>query len=177
MSNNHVVTIPLATSSSYLHASLHKVEKPSIIARTLKDDGRLALMNAKRIFSVNQLICAANMVPFCKTWNVVYLAAPSSHMPHVLREYAYLNDEDDGESDVIEEAMVIIFHISDSPDSMGHILKERDLLKSIQPDLVEYLKQQGKECRSEFRSWYKLTDSEAGSMENSILTKIATKML
>mmetsp|Transcript_2796 Transcript_2796/g.4186 ORF Transcript_2796/g.4186 Transcript_2796/m.4186 type:complete len:178 (+) Transcript_2796:105-638(+) len=177
MGSNHVITINLATSPSYLHASLHSIKKPSLLARNLKNDGRLALIKAKRVFSINQLVCAANMAPFCKTWNVVYLSAPSNHMPYVLREYAFLSDEDVVEGDLAEEEMVIIFHLSEKADAMIQILKEMNLLDSIQPNLEEYLNQQGRDCNSEFRNWYKLTDEEVGSIENGILTRIATKML
>jgi hypothetical protein len=136
-------------------------------------------MDASRIVSPRQLVCAANRascLPQPTVWDVVYLAAASTNVGSVLRDYAYLGDDDSTE----EETTVLVLHISsEKMQAYQALLKEWNLFDSVQHNMMEYFEKQQDSNRDKFQSLYKLTKQElqVSSLESCILTKIATKML
>ena len=151
----------------------------------------LALLNARRIVGMSQLCSAANLAcqrPTSPTWDTVFLVAASTHLGHVLRDYAFVrnnndddNDDDDDATMVDEEKeyMVIVFMISNlGLELYQSLLEEHGLSGDTTMDLEDYLQRQRETSAHEFQSWYKLTTQElaSSSLEACVLTKIATKM-
>ena len=179
------VSFPLALSRSgqYLYCSLHKVKNPSQLSKRLKNDDNLALINANRLVGISQLCCAANMA--CNrnrpTWDTVFLSAASSHLGHVLRDYAFLGEEDSRQDDekAEEEAMVVVFMVSSDSQASYEKWLENYGLGEPMPNMEDYLLTQQENSKADFQTWYKLTDQElsSSSLEACLLTKIATKMV
>lgn len=151
----------------------------------------LALLNARRIVGISQLCCAANLAcqrPTSPTWDTVFLVAASTHLGHVLRDYAFVRDDDNDDDAAMvingsnangeEEYMVIVFIISNRGLEYYQSLLEQNGLSDTMMDLEEYLQKQRETLAHEFQSWYKLTTQELASstLEACVLTKIATKM-
>lgn len=181
---SNVVSFPLALSvtNQSLHCSLHKVSNPCALAQKLKDSSKssvhgLALMDARRLVSINQLICAANQAAHraSPTRDALFLSAVSSHMGHVMRDTAFLGENAQEE----EEAMVLVFQIASGDDAEYlKLLEQNGLFDSIQPDMDDYFAKQRETSKAQFQQWYKLTDQEmVFSLESSVLTKVATKMV
>lgn len=173
----------------YLYCSLHKVEKPSQLAVTLKEDNYLALINARRLINLNQVYNAANQSALRRnpTWDTVFNVAASSHLGHVLKDYAFLShDSSNGTTAAVEgeqPAMVVVFQLvpDNAADTYRGWLKHYGLVDSMMPDICEYFDDRlaNKAVQKELKLWYKLTDQEIEifSLESCILTKIATKMI
>ncbi|KAI2490485.1 hypothetical protein MHU86_24082 [Fragilaria crotonensis] len=151
----------------------------------------LALLNARRIVGISQLCCAANLAcqrPTSPTWDTVFLVAASTHLGHVLRDYAFVrNDDNDDDAAMVindsnandeEEYIVIVFTISNCGLEYYQSLLEQHGLSDTMMDLEELLQKQRETLAHEFQSWYKLTTQELASstLEACVLTKIATKM-
>ena len=155
-----------------------------------RDDSTLALLNARRIVGISQLCAAANLAcqrPTSPTWDAVFLAAASTHLGHVLRDYAFVPSEENDhaekmkDDDIVmeeKEYMVIVFMISSSGLEWYQSLLEKHGLSDSILDLEDYLRRQRETSAQEFQSWYKLTAQElaSSSLEACVLTKIATKM-
>lgn len=207
-----ITSFPLVLSHSgqFIHCSLHRVKNPSNLSMRLKrdchSDGQssasssnitiplpnithLALIDARRVVSFSQLCYAANLACNRKhtaTWDTVFLSAASTHLGHVLKDYAFWteNEEDPDPDTAVEDDnnesffMVIVFTVSsDSSASYEKCLARYNL--SIDPcDLEDYLRTQREGAIHEFQSWYKLTTQElaVSTLEDCVLTKIATKM-
>ena len=199
----HIVSFPLALSRSgqSLHCSLHKCANPFALSKrlqtgsdttptTIDSTQQLALLNARRIVGLSQLCCAANLAchrPNTPTWDTVFLAAASTHLGHVLRDYAFVRtNDDDGNNDNDDdgiatqgnESMVIVFMISSHGVELYQSLLEQHGLSDSMLDLEDYLQRQRETLAQEFQSWYKLTALElaSSSLEACVLTKITTKM-
>lgn len=176
-SSTHIFSAPLALSScnQIIYCSLHKVQSPRAFAQKLKEDGKLALINATRIISPSQLVAAANQTCHRQrpTWDTVFQAAGSSHLGHVMRDYAFMGDDND---DVPTEATVLIFMVGSKENDFTSLLDEYNVKDPLPLDV--FFEEQQKTCAQQFRSWYKLTqaETEIASLEMSILTRIATKL-
>jgi hypothetical protein len=201
-----ITSFPLALSRSgqYLHCSLHRVQNPSQLSMRLKRDCdsdtatsnhnsptssmHLALIDARRVVSFSQLCYAANLA--CNrnrtaTWDTVFLSAASTHLGHVLKDYAFWRetetDEDlhrDCAKDNDEFFVVIVFTVSnETPESYEKCLEQYNLTIDA-CDLQDYLRTQREGANHDFPSWYKLTTQELASstLEDCVLTKISTKM-
>ena len=176
-----IFTHPLALSPSgdqYLCCSLHKVENPKELALQLKEDGTIAMVDAARIVSPLQLVCAANQACHRQhpTWDTVFQAAGSAHLGHVLRDYAFLGEEDSSAAPVAS-AHVVLFLVGSSKDDFVKQLERYKMTESTMA-MEAYFKEQQCNSAEQFRIWYKLTkeDIETSSLEQAILTRIATKL-
>jgi hypothetical protein len=192
-----VASFRLALSSKpsiYLYCSLHKLPNSSLpeLGAKLKEGNNLALVDAKRLVSLNQLHNAANQSVHRRnpTWDTVFLLSGSSHLGHVLKDYAFIQEGTSAKdasvpaTDDTSTAMVVIFLVSpdDTSQSYHAWLSHYNLTDSIQPDICGYFNDDRlaqKEVRKELKSWYKLTDQEVEcmSLESCVLSKVATKMV
>jgi Kinase binding protein CGI-121 len=195
--NDKVFSFPLALSRSgqFLYCSLHFITRPSCLSQKLRDSGAtLALIDAKRIVGMSHLCCSANLA--CHrpkenesiAWDVVYLSSASNRFIHALRDYSFLDLEenlkpqqesnlvaDDDEQKVVP---VIILMVSSSGISnYTELLLKYGLTDSI-ADVEEFLKSQRDSSANEFKRWYKITDQELEcfSLEDCVMTKVFTKM-
>lgn len=113
------------------------------------------------------------------TWDTVFLSAASTHLGHVLNDYAFWREnEEDAGDDHDESFMVIVFSVStDTPASYETCLEQYHLTTDAQ-DLEDFLRDQREVAKQEFQSWYKLTtqDLASSTLEDCVLNKIATKM-
>jgi hypothetical protein len=183
-------------ASRYLHCSLHKLPSSNLseLAAKLKEDNQVAIVNAKRLVSLNQLLNAANQSVHRRnpTWDTVFGLAGSSHLGHVLKDYAFIQESTNAKdlaavpaaTEADGSSMVVIFQINadHASETYRAHLSHYNLTDSVLPDICGYFNEERltrKDVRQELKSWYKLTDQEIEGMsfESCVLTKIATKMM
>ena len=148
-------------------------------------------MDASRIVSPLQLVCAANMAVRRQkrpAWDTVFLAAPSTHAGHVWRDYAFggggggggeektANSQPQQQQD--QDATIVLLSVGTTPSQHYQLVQQQcsSSLGEPQP-MTEYFARSDLPVAS-FRKWYKLSQDEINnsSLEQAVLTKIATKM-
>jgi hypothetical protein len=153
----------------------YNVSKPQDLFPTLRAHSHLAMMDAARVVSTSQLIVAANMALARKSnnhaWETVMGASPSTHVEHVLRDYAFGED-----SIPQDEAKVLVLAVGGTLNDFQAQLKEVGF-KDPQPIPPFFSKQKTPEEIANIYRWYKITIDEVAmsSLEQAVLTRISTK--
>ena len=99
-SANGIFTFPLALSPSEklsLYCSFHdNIRNPNELFKQMYNaaETSLALLDATKIVSINQLLTAANLAATRKieipsAWDLVHFVAPSNHAGHILRDFSF----------------------------------------------------------------------------------------
>ena len=181
-SANGIFTFPLALSPTEklsLYCSFHdNIHNPNELFKQVYDaaESTIAMLDATKIVSINQLLAAANLAATRKNerpsaWDVVYLVAPSNHTGHILRDFSF--------SEPVTAAKVIIVWIARS----GNEKEYCDILAtyriSTSSEAIDtFLAKQEVTNQENFVNLYKLTNKEVAmsSLESAVITRIATKI-
>lgn len=163
-------------SGTKLWLSLHRnVSKPQDLFPILRAHPHLAMMDAACIISTSQLVVAANMALTRKShnqaWETVMGAASSTHVGHVLRDYAF------GEDSICQgKATVLVLAVGGTLEDFKTQLKEVGL-KDPQPIPPFFSKKTTSEEIASICRLYKITADEVAmsSLEQAVLTRISTK--
>jgi hypothetical protein len=167
--------LALQTGTKLWLSLFHNVSKPQDLFPTLRSHSHLAMMDAARVVSPSQLIVAANMALTRKSnnpaWETVMGASSSTHVEHVLRDYAFGED-----SIPHDEAAVLVLAVGGTLNDFQAHLKEVGL-NDPQPIPHFFAKQKTPEEIANIYRWYKITTDEVAmsSLEQAVLTRISTK--
>lgn len=162
---------------THLWLSLHEnVSRPQDLFASAREHDNLAIMDARRIISLSQLVAAANMAVIrdskqTMAWDTVLQAASSSHWGHVLRDNSFGED-----SPETHDATIVALAVGGSRKDFESALKEVGLTNP-QPVSPYFERQRTPEEIADFYKWYKITSDEVAmsSLEQAILTRVSTK--
>jgi Kinase binding protein CGI-121 len=182
-SANGIFTFPLALSPSEklsLYCSFHdNIRNPNELFKQMYNaaETSLALLDATKIVSINQLLTAANLAATRKieipsAWDLVHLVAPSNHAGHILRDFSFSEP-------AIVEANVLVVWIARSGNEEEYCdLLETYRIPTSTKAIDSFLAKQAETNQEKFINLYKLTNKEVAfsSLEAAVITRIATKM-
>jgi len=180
-----IFRFPLALSPSEelsFYCSFHAgVSNPNDLFHLLQEatPKSLAILDATKIVSLHQLLVAANLAVSRKleapsAWDVVYCAAPSNHLGHILRDFSFSEPSTEK-----ADADVIVLWIAEPGQEQAYSeLLEYYKIPKSRETTESYLSQRAASIDNQFFQIYKLTQQEvlSSSLEASVLTRIATKM-